>query len=171
MWPKKKRILDIPDHCVSKIKGSDRHSQLALHAQAEQCSHVSHIVDCTRYSSLSKLLRVTLYVMLFVKNCRSKRPNLNALTSDELREAETLWVRDMQSCISKEKLKDLEQHIRNLEDEKGIIPCQGRLANSSLSYDTQFPILLPKEHYISHLIIWNCHNRMFTMEIKEPCKN
>ena len=109
--------------------------------------------------------------MLFVKNCRSKRLNLNALTSDELREAETLWVRDMQSCISKEKLKDLEKHIRNLKDEKGIIPCQGRLANSSLSYDTQFPILLPKEHYISHLIIWNCHTRMFTIEIKEPCKN
>ena len=36
MWPKKKRILDIPDHCVSEMKGSDRNSQLALHAQAEQ---------------------------------------------------------------------------------------------------------------------------------------
>ena len=105
--------------------------------------------------------------MRFVKNCRSKRPNLNALTSDELREAETLWVRDMQSRISKEKLKDLEKHIGNLKDKKGILRCQGRLANSSLTYDTQFPILLPKEHYVSHLIIWNCHKRVLHNGTKE----
>ena len=167
MWPTKKRILDPPDHCVSEMKETGRNSQLALHAQAERCPHISRIIDCKRYSSLSKLLRVTSYVVRFVKNCRSKRPNLDELTSGEQREAETFWVRDMQSCISKEKLKDLEKHVGNFKDEEGIIRCQGRLANSSLSYDARFPILLPKEHYVTYLIIWNCHKRVLHNGTKE----
>ena len=149
------------------MKETGRNSQLALHAQAERCPHISHIIDCNRYSSLSKLHRVTSYVIRFVKNCRSKRPNLDDLTNDELRETGTFWVRDMQSRISKEKLKDLEKRIGNFKDEKGIIHCQCRLANSSLSYGTRYQILLRKEHYVTHLIIWTYHKRVLHNGTKE----
>ena len=39
--------------------------------------------------------------------------------------------------------------------------------HSSLSYEAQCPILLPKEHHVTNLIIWSCHKRVFHNETKE----
>lgn len=42
-------------------------------------------------------------------------------------------------------------------DEKEIIRCGGRLHHSSLSYATKYPVLLPKEHTFTQLVIREAH--------------
>eukprot|EP00795_Rhopilema_esculentum_P006856 gene6856-12454_t len=110
-WPNDKCIRNVPEECLLEMKEADRNDSFALHSQVEKYPNVSSIIDCDRFSSYSKLLRVTSYVFRFIKNCRSKDKNIDELNSDELNEAECAWIRDMQSCIPKKKLKDLELHI------------------------------------------------------------
>ena len=52
-----------------------------------------------------------------------------------------------------------------------VLHCQGQLAHSFSSYDTQYPILLHKEQYITHLIIWSYHKHVLQNVIRETCKN
>ena len=118
-WPNDKCVRN--QRKILEMKEADRNDSFALHSQVEKYPHVSSIIGCDRSSSYSKLLRVTSYVFRFIKYCRSKDKNIDELNSDELNEAECAWIRDMQSCIPKKKLKDLELHIGNFEDEKGII--------------------------------------------------
>ena len=42
-------------------------------------------------------------------------------------------------------------------DEKGVLRCKGRIQNSSLSYATKFPVLLPRTHHFTRLVIQRCH--------------
>ena len=42
-------------------------------------------------------------------------------------------------------------------DEDGIIRCDGRL--KFLPYDTRFPIILPRGHWVTKLIVKNYHER------------
>ena len=45
-------------------------------------------------------------------------------------------------------------------DEDGIIRCDGRLKFADfLPYDTRFPIILPRGHWVTKLIVKNYHER------------
>ena len=41
----------------------------------------------------------------------------------------------------------------------GILRCKGRLANASILVEAKFPIILDKEHAITHLIVKQCHEK------------
>ena len=45
-------------------------------------------------------------------------------------------------------------------EEDGILRCRGRFAESELEVEAKYPILLPKEGKLTHLIITHCHNRV-----------
>lgn len=50
--------------------------------------------------------------------------------------------------------------IKNLGlflDDEGVIRCQGRIHNSTLRYGARYPVLLPKTHWLTQLIIHNAH--------------
>ena len=54
----------------------------------------------------------------------------------------------------------LEHEFRLYEDENEIVRCKGRIANADLPYETRFPALLPRDHYISTLIVRQAHERV-----------
>ena len=68
------------------------------------CS-LSDILDCTRYSSLNKLIVTTGYVMRFVNNLRKRTKNKGnfitdiILTAEEFDEALSMWIKEEQSLI------------------------------------------------------------------------
>eukprot|EP00112_Aurelia_sp_Birch-Aquarium-sp1_P014174 Seg3041.3 transcript_id=Seg3041.3/GoldUCD/mRNA.D3Y31 product="hypothetical protein" protein_id=Seg3041.3/GoldUCD/D3Y31 len=107
------------------------------------------------------------YVLRFINNCRERNKKRTELTAKEIEEAEAMWICDMPSNFSTQKLADLKKHLGNFVDNHEIIRCQGRLARSNLSYETKHPILLPEEHYITTLIIWDCHKRVLHNGTKE----
>ena len=141
---------------------------------------ISKIIDISRYSSLKHLLRVTSYVLRFVKLCRSKRAYslrrnqknaLEGITNDEIQSATSLWIIDVQNDrFSREKAQILDnlrnknvpllRQLRLFINEKGIVCCAGRIHNSSLDNCTKFPILLPKKHKFTDLVILDAHTKM-----------
>ena len=119
------------------------------------------IIDCNKYSSLQRLVRVTAYVKRFVHNISRKERITGPLSTNEIQEAEILWIKDMQGHL---QVDELEKQLGLFKDEKGIIRCRGRLGNSQASYDTKFPALLSQSpcHVIDHsLLSRTCYAQWF----------
>ena len=133
---------------------------MTLLVEAVTQINISNLLDVTRFSSYMKLLRVTAYVLRFVKNCKDRCTNRKELTAEELDKAEMIWIRDIQAQIGQKHLSDVEKHLDIFIDEDKIIRCQGRLKNSCLKFETRHPVLLPREHHITSLIIWECHKNV-----------
>ena len=163
-WPKRSLQQEPSEECIKEMKARN---VMSMFINSEEHHLISTIIDCNRFSSYTKLLRVTAYVLRFVKNCRNSVKETEELSAQELEEAEQCWVKDMQSTFKEEKLADLKKHLGNDKDTKGIIRCYGRLNNSSLPIESRNPILLPKEHHETHLIIQNCHRNVLHNGTKE----
>ena len=51
-------------------------------------------------------------------------------------------------------------------DSDGIWRCGGQLANANAPYFTRFPILHPKNHRMTHLIVQHAHERVLHEGLK-----
>ena len=139
--------------------------------------NIEVIIDCNRYSSKTRLLRVTARVMQFIDSIPGCRVASGELTVDELTAAEKLWVRLIQAssfkdeirCLSRinEKETMLVKHIDLFKDQENIIRCRGRIDESSLSFSKKQPILLPSKHPFTDLIILDYHKIVHHNGIKE----
>ena len=134
-------------------------------------------IDCERYSTLTKLLRVTAYVLRFIRrlrkhvcdNTESREGGSEFLTSAEISEAETMWVLYIQrkhfqevfTAIENKKTNNLQRQLGLYRDEKGILRCKGRLENADLSEAARHPILLPKNDRLTRLTIETVHKQKF----------
>ena len=135
------------------------------------------------YSSLSKLIRITVYILRFVRRISHKTSIASRISpvivdfpihdspliiGSEIRQAKILW-----SCLtqlvhfSKEfellKTKQLlprGHYLKNLNPvyEGGVIRVGGRLKHSSLSLDEKFPIILPASCTFTDLVIRYAHH-------------
>ena len=130
---------------------------------------LADIIDIKRYSSLGRLLRVTAYVMRFINKLKKQNhvESENFITVSELKQAENMWIKTIQSDVYSSELMEIEQkckkrcslvHQLNLfKDTDNFIRCKGRLENASINYDTKYPILLPRQHYFTELMIKRAH--------------
>ena len=158
MWPSHKTETEPPSECLQEIKSSTLTNLTAIEASA------AAVIDCNKYSSLQRLLRVTAYVKRFVHNISREERITGPLSTNEIQEAEILWIKEMQGHL---QVDELEKQLRLFKDEKGIIRCRGRLGNSQASYDTKFAALLSRNHHVTSLIIRYCHERVMHNGLKE----
>ena len=132
---------------------------------------VHQCIDINRYSKLSKLYRVTAYVLRFINNSRRTSSRLTTpLTAAELDRAQKLWIKSIQQETYYNELSTLQSKssrlplIRQLQlylNKEGIMCCGGRIHNAPLSDSTKFPYLLPKKHRLTELIVRDTHERHF----------
>ncbi|UYV61031.1 hypothetical protein LAZ67_1003189, partial [Cordylochernes scorpioides] len=127
----------------------------------------------TRYSSLNKLKRITGWIFRFFYNCRKllKREKSGALSIEEIETSFNRIIRCAQQEDYYIELKQLEafqplsgkSHLIKLNpflDKGGLLRVGGRLNNALLSFDQKHPIILPKAHYITQLVIRHYHERL-----------
>lgn len=129
---------------------------------------IHNILQISNYSSLSKLLRVTAYVLRFINNVRNPvTRNVGVLSTQETNNALSMWIYDcQQTCFHQEyrqlklktaKCSSLVRQLRLFLDAEGYIRCGGRIHNAPLSELTKFPFLLPSKHLLTELIINMIH--------------
>lgn len=119
-----------------------------------------------RFSSYSRMLRVTLYCLKWLFNYRNKKQNSLKHRVD-LNYAENQLIRMVQLDSFKEihqlennKEVDRKSSIRNLDpfiDKNGILRVNGRLKQSSLSEEEKHPIILPAKHHFTTILIRHTH--------------
>ena len=128
-------------------------------------SHASMIIDPNKFSNLKRLVNVTGWVQRFLTNCRlpmNLRRKDQILLPTEISEAETFWIKQAQAQTfpGGENEGSLTQ-LNPKRDGEGLLRMDGRLRFADeLPYDTRHPILLPKDHPVTRLVIVDAHERL-----------
>lgn len=119
-------------------------------------------------SSYARLLRLVAYLKRFINNCKSKPEDrqLVGLSTRELEGALKSIVRSVQSESFSKEIKSLssQQHIKSslkfltpFMDKEGILRVGGRLSNAKIPYEQQHPILIPKNHHFTNILVRYFH--------------
>jgi len=125
-----------------------------------------------KFSSFHRLIRVTSFMLRFVKNCRSNSKIKGFLKIAELNDSIKFLCRVVQKeCFQEEyKLLSNKKRIQNNSklkllnpflDKDQIIRVGGRLHNADLTFEEKHQILLPQKHHLTELIILSEHLRHF----------
>lgn len=151
-------------------------------------------MDPLMFSSLGRLLRVTNNVFKFINNIiRRKGWRQHMITTTPTQ----FWITKVQSekfpievCTLKslsgsrtnviqfpEPAKKSLRHnklINNLGlylDDGQLIRCKGRLHHSTLQYGAKHPILLPKNHWFTQVVIRDCHHNTLHRGVADTLNN
>lgn len=122
-----------------------------------------------KFSSFTKLLHVTAYCLRF-KTIVLKKNNYESLSlnPDELEYSLKCLIRLAQSEVFTEEFQFLKKKkplkhsskilcLNPFLDHDNILRVGGRLKNSHLEYNQKHPMILPKGHSLTHLIIMHEH--------------
>ena len=145
----------------------------------EICSHAavvsaSSLFPLGRYSSYSRLVRVTSWILRFVHNCRAACPgsrHTGPLSVVELSDSRVLWLSTAQYHTFSDEIESLKSMksisksscLRTLHpflDRCGILRVGGRLSNSEYAYSRRHPVILHGRHELTALIIRAEHVRL-----------
>ena len=126
-----------------------------------------------RFSDWGRLVRIQAWVYRFVYNCRfGNQRSTGPLSSDEIRDAETSIIRQVQASSFREEYEALlnqrplptHSKLASLNprlDEDYVLRSQGRLQLAdTLSFDAKHPILLPRHSRVTTLIVKKFHEEL-----------
>ena len=112
----------------------------------------------TRYSSMTRLVRVTAWVLRFIDNCQhtKKDRKKGELTVEELSDSECSIIRGMQNKVFHSEIETIKKSnivhpssklisFQPFIDDDGILRSNSRLANADyLPYSVRYPIILAR---------------------------
>ena len=125
---------------------------------------IGEVMDCKRYSSVARLLAVTANVQKF---CRLARPYSSLPAESDTAKAEILWILETQKDLVKDpKFAQWKRQFNLFQDDRSIWRSRGRIENADVSYSTKYPILLPRDHPFTALIVRRAHERVFHGGVK-----
>ncbi|XP_076248154.1 uncharacterized protein LOC143187904 [Calliopsis andreniformis] len=121
-----------------------------------------------RFSSINKLNRVLAYILRFYNNCKGNLRITGELTNIEITNAHIYILKLVQAHTFEQEIRDLKNNtpinkkskLLNLApfiDGNGLLRVGGRLKHAHISYSHKHPIVLPRRHYITELIIREEH--------------
>jgi len=156
-WPVRANEPEVTPEAMEEIKLT------AMNVNTTETTGLENVIDASRYSTFEKLVRVTAWVKRFIHNLRVRSEEKRAagkLKVEELLEAEREIIIAAQSKMKgNDNYKQLESELR-LVERAGIVRCRGRMCNADLDDEAREPVLLPKGHRVTELIILNCHKRV-----------
>ncbi|XP_041448563.1 uncharacterized protein LOC121404049 [Drosophila obscura] len=131
-------------------------------------------ISFQRFSSYSRLLRTTAWVLRFTRWCRGQRSELEkyGLTASECEAAENLLVRQAQREAFPNEMRSAEDgkmvaggsDTRGLSpyiDDLGVLRAYGRVdAAFCMPYSARRPIILSHRHSLTEMIVHHFHVKM-----------
>ncbi|XP_041630550.2 uncharacterized protein, partial [Drosophila kikkawai] len=132
------------------------------------------VIPFQRFSSFSRLVRTTAWVLRFARWCRRQRSELEeyGLTAKECEAAENLLVRQAQLESFPDEMRSAKRgkevasssEIRGLApymDEHGVLRVHGRVdAALCMPYSARRPVILSHRHSLTEMIVRHFHAQM-----------
>ena len=138
---------------------------------AKPVVNINQIIPCTKFSCFDRLIRVTSLVLKFLRILlgRIRRQcDEKVLIPEIVSEAKMLWVKETQRSFENDrKFADIKKILRVFSDSNGILRVGGRIENAPLPYETRYPILLPREHHLTRLIVRKSHETVKHNGVRE----
>ena len=125
----------------------------------------NEVVNCEKFSSFSKLVRVNAWVQRFIRKLKHEKSESETnLTAEEIAMSRVAIIRYHQAQHFGNEIKAIEQGKRHqLVDaldlflDNGLIRCKGRLEYSHLPFESKFPLLLAYGSHLTRLIVMEQH--------------
>ena len=128
---------------------------------------ISPIVNFERFSVFKRLLRITAWVMKFIEILKL-RGEPSAINSLDINRDEVYWITIIQQALVKdERFDNWHRQFDLFKDEQGLWRCRGRLGKADIPENTRHPVLLYGKHYLTLLIVQECHERVFHGGVKD----
>ena len=162
----------VPEECIAEMKVSDKHKHQAMHALLA-IGNVSTIVKCENFSSLTRLLRVTGYVLksIDVLKTRITKPDDTpsmSLSAKDISVAEAFWIKSSQQLLLDDgRFQTWKMQFGMYCDESGLWRCGGGLGNADLAGCETHPILLHSDHHFTALVVNYCHIKVMHGGVKD----
>ncbi|XP_075559900.1 uncharacterized protein LOC142591457 [Dermacentor variabilis] len=130
------------------------------------------VLPLQKYSSLSRLVRVTAWVLRFFHNAMHPGQKYEGpITTEEVQKAHTCLILQVQfeafqeelQCLRRSTRMPSDSPIRDLSviyDDDGVLRVGGRLNAAELSYNVKHPVILPSRHPYTELTISAAHRRL-----------
>ena len=129
------------------------------------------VIPTDRYSKYTRLIRVTAWVLRFIRLCKEKVNSTPCLTVQELSSAEVHHLQTQQQQLFGEEIALLKAE-KNLPrrsslssllpfiDEQQLLRVTGRIRYADTSFDHKHPIILSGKTHLAHLIIREEHVKL-----------
>lgn len=178
-WPtwNPKMSENVSSFLLSRAASSDDGSP----DSTDSTDGIHNIIEIKNFTNLRKLLRVTSYVRRWFQSKTTNNTTIRPVSSKELSSSLKLWILSTQiqsysqeyaylvelGEVKDKKLKKTKIRCPplvpqlNLILKDSLITSEGRLHNSSLEDTSKYPIFLPSKHYLTYLIVIECHSRVF----------
>ena len=157
-WPSGK----VTDKTASVLE--EECKSVIMVVEVKESARVSNLINLKDYGAAEDLFRLTAWVLRFVFNVQAKARNTDRhrgyLKVDKLVEAENLWIKDAQMELKTDKKYPQLSNSLGLMEEEGILLCKGRFKNSDLEFKTKHPIIMPKDHRLTELLVEKCHSEV-----------
>ena len=158
-WLRTTETLRTPESSEEEKK-----STTAMLIETKQTTGIAAVVNVNDYSTLQRLVTVTAWVRWFVDNLKAnseqRTKRTGKLEVTELKNAEMEWIRSIQDDLKRQdNFKQLVSEL-GVKEDRGILRCVGRLVNSDLEFDARRPVILPRQHRLTRLVIEECHQRV-----------
>ena len=111
---------------------------------------LENLMNIDKFSDLLRLLRITAYVLRFIKNMKKRKEgmeiqNSKHLKAFEIREALCLWIRENQLHLKKSEEYEQIMTQLNCKIDDEIIRCYGRMKYANVPDYTKAPVLLSRK--------------------------
>ena len=159
-----KEVETMPMACLKELRVKEKNIVMNI---IEKCDDgIGNVMLIERFSSFEKLINSTAFVLLFFEKLKFKlKLKKECLCYNELKEqAEILWIKESQNG---RVLKEWKVSFMLFCDENKVWRCGGRLGNAELPYNTKYPILLPKGHLFTLLVVRRAHQRVLHSGAKD----
>ncbi|XP_062538136.1 uncharacterized protein LOC134206436 [Armigeres subalbatus] len=165
-WPKQKMDL---------VEAKEEMRTVQVHYEEVR----ERFIDSSRFSKWERLLRSAAYVYLFIRRCRRASTTIAKLNQSDFRNAEqaiwrsTQWDVYAEECSSLRRIQAVNESSASIDKknsplrklspfigEGGVLRMGGRIGASQFaSNDAKYPVILPKGHRVTDLIIDKYHRR------------
>ena len=165
VWKYDKQNRDLITELESEYKKTNVMYEAKLVAEEGNSLCSPFGLDVNRFSSLTRLLRVTALADKFVAKLR-KQTNANyPLDAADIEKAEKLWTEYIQKhyydnfidAVLKNKTNNLTSQLGIYVDTNGLLRCSGRLKYADICEGARKPLLLPRQHRYTDLVIEKYH--------------
>lgn len=163
-----------PESTINQKTDEERRKHINLTSREEKHSFISTFIE--RFSSLPKLLRVFALLMRLATKChKTKLDNSSNNTVHSTKSHITVHetkaalqrviflVQQEEFADDISRIKDGDncsnrlQKLKTFIDSAGIVRVGGRIQHAQISYNAKHPILLPKGHSLTNLLIDHYH--------------
>ncbi|XP_031333959.1 uncharacterized protein LOC116163973 [Photinus pyralis] len=158
--------IDKCSHAETELEVQQEEKYL-VHSSAVITNMVDRLLE--RFSSLTYIQRILGYTYRFIHNCRHPTDkHSGSLTSKELRASLMYLVKHVQTHNFGNLLEKIQKNqllpkpFRRLAlfmDRDGFLRVGGRIRNSNLPFSAKHPLLLPRSHRLTALIIEANHRK------------